>query len=147
MKNVRKAKMAECIAQYRTRDLWSEHVNVNGKKMKLPPHIDNKTQNKDINSVFANKYKLNTNPSYGRILEEMNQSVKHDLESYNGHNYVINVEQVSDAIHMLKKEKPVDSKGLWSNHFIYAPHIFKLHMALLLTSMQCQWIYPRRYVK
>ncbi len=55
-KNIRKAKMAECIAQDRTKDLWKECGKVNGKKRKLPPHIDNNTQSKDINRVFANKY-------------------------------------------------------------------------------------------
>ncbi len=31
-----------------TRDLWKEYGKVNGKKGKLPPHVDNKTQFKDI---------------------------------------------------------------------------------------------------
>ncbi len=48
-KNIRKAKMADCIAQDRTRDLWKEYGKVNGKKRKLPPHIDNNTQSKEIN--------------------------------------------------------------------------------------------------
>ncbi len=61
--------------------------------------------------------------------------MKHDLEGYNGYHHVINVEQVFNAIHKLKKEKSDSSKGLWSNHLIYAPHIFKVHIALLLTSM------------
>ncbi len=129
--------MTECIAQDRTRDLWKEYGKVNGKKRKLPPHIDNNTHSKDINRVFANIYNklLNSNPSNERIFEKHRQSVKHDLEGYNGYDHVINVEQVFNAVHKLKKEKSDASKGLWSNHLIYARHMFKVHIALLLTSM------------
>ncbi len=42
-KNIRKAKIADYIAQDRTRDLWKEYGKVNGKKRKVPPHIDNNT--------------------------------------------------------------------------------------------------------
>ncbi len=142
-KNIRKAKMIECIALDRTRDLWKEYGKVNGKKRKLYLHIDN-TQSKDINRMFANKYNklLNSNTSDKRILEELIQSVKHDLEGYNGYDHVINVEQVFNAIHKLKKEKSDGIKGLWSNHLIYAPHIFKVHIALLLTSMHVHGYTP-----
>ncbi len=143
-KNIRKAKMAECLAQERIRDMWQEYGKVNGKKMKLPPHIDNKIQSKDINRVFANKYNklLNSNPSDDIILEELSQSMKHDVEGYNGYDHVINIEPVFDAIHKLKKEKYDGSKGLWSTHLIYAPDIFKVHIALLLTSMHVHGYTP-----
>ena len=68
--------------------------------------------------------------------------MKNDLEGYNGYDHVINVEQVFDAIHKLKKEKSDGSKGLWSNHLIYAPHIFRVHIALLLTSMHVHGYTP-----
>ncbi len=93
--------------------------------------------------MFANKYNklLNSNPSDERILEELDQSVKHDLEGYNGYNHVIHVEQVFDAIHKLKKEKSDGSKGVWSNHFIYAPHIFTHY--IIIDINVCPWLYPR----
>ncbi len=94
--------------------------------------------------MFADKYNkpLNSNTSDERILEELSQSVKHDLEGYNGYDHVINVEQVFDTIHKLKKEKSDGSKGLWSNQFNYAPHIFKVHIALLLMSMHVHGYTP-----
>ncbi len=71
--------------------------------------------------------------------------MQYGLEGYNWYDHVINVEQVFDAIHKLKKEKSDGGKGLWSNHLIYAPHIFKVHidyywhqcMSMDITMMIC----------
>ncbi len=52
------------------------------------------------------------------------------------------VEQVFNAIHKLKKAKSDSSKGLWSNQLIYAAHIFKVHIALLMTSMHAHGYTP-----
>ncbi len=64
------------------------------------------------------------------------------LQGYNGYGHVINVEQVFDSIHKLKKEKSDGSKGLSSNHLIYTPHIFKVNIALLLTSIHAHGYTP-----
>ncbi len=67
------------------------------------------------------------------MLEGLNQIVKKFLG--NGYDHVINVEQVSDVIHMLKKEKKnlLAVKFLWSYILRDALHIFKVHMTLYIT--------------
>jgi exonuclease III len=142
--NIRKAKMAKCVAKNNNRDFWKEHEKVNRDKRKRPPHVDNKTQNEDINNVFAKKYNTlySSNPSDEKIIKELNDNLRKDLENYNGKQHVIKVEQVSKAITKLKKDKSDGSKGLHSNHLIYAPYILNIHIALLLTAMHIHGYTP-----
>lgn len=142
--NIRKAKMAECVAFNKNRDFWKEHGKINQNKRKRPPHIDNKVQNEDINQVFTNKYKdlYNCNPSDEEIIKELNTAIEKDLQQYKGNQHVISVDKVNKAIGRLKSDKSDGSKGLYSNHLIYAPHIMKVHLALLLTTMHIHGYTP-----
>lgn len=84
---------------------------------------------------YFNSISISVYWNHIRMLEGLNQIVKFFLG--NGYDHVINVEQVSDVIHMLKKEKKnlLAVKFLWSYILRDALHIFKVHMTLYITWM------------
>ena len=45
------------------------------------------------------------------------------------------MDDVFKARQKLKADKTDGSKGLWSNHIIYAPHVINVHLSVVLTSM------------
>ena len=64
-------------------------------------------------------------------LEIMLQDYMPDNESI----HIITVDDVVKARQKLKADKTDGSKGLWSNHIIYAPHVINVHLSVVLTSM------------
>ena len=67
-------------------------------------------------------------------LEIMLQDYMPDNES----RHIITVDDVVKARQKLKADNTDGSKGLWSNHIIYAPYVINVHLSVVLTSMASQ---------
>jgi len=148
-KELRKARMAECIAENNSRDIWCELKKYKGYQNTLPPHIDNKSGDIDIADVFKEKHErlYNSVPSDETVIEDIKHDIVKELESYNGDDQVVRVEDISKAISKLKQNKADGDRGLISNHVIFAPHILRVHTALLMTSMQTHGHMPDDLLK
>ncbi len=59
----------------------------------------------------------------------------YDLRSYNSDDHIITVIEIKDARERLKKDKYDGGAGLWSNHVLYSPDVFNVHLSMLATAM------------
>ncbi len=73
----------------------------------------------------------NVVPVISRIIEKITE----DLRSYNSDDHIITVQEIKDARERLKKDKYDGGAGLWSNHVLYSPDVFNVHLYMLATAM------------
>ena len=113
-------------------------VNIyEGKSKRLPPQIDGVSEHVDINNIFSNKYRAlyNSVPSDPSVLFDINNFIEGSLQTYNGNEHIITVQEMKEAKDKLKYNKYDGSDGLWSNNILYAPESLNVHMSMLATSM------------
>ncbi len=108
-----------------------------GRPRQIPPQIDNVTDATGINNVLSNKYKqlLNSIPSDLSVISRINEKITEDLRSYNSDDHIITVQEINDARERLKNHKCDGGAGLWSNHVLYSPDVFNVHLSMLTTAM------------
>ena len=119
------------------RDFWSEINRMNRNTGIRPAHIDGFTDNKEIAEHLANKYEMLLNmvgyehSNMSKLMSEMSTDIK---DSRYDHTVLIN--EVKDAIKLLKMNKSDGSHGCFSNHFIYASSkLHELFCALFTSSI------------
>ncbi len=56
---------------------------------------------------------------------------------------MVTFSEVVGAIRKLQKNKSDGEAGLWSNHIIYAPHRYRVHISMLLTELIVHGFNPR----
>ncbi len=123
------------------RNLWYEHKKLQGSSKSYPLHVDDATENGQITDVFSQKYNAlyNSVPSDNEEMMRIKHSIQKDLLQYNNTDHVVNVSGVVGAVSKLQKNKSDGEAGLWSNHIIYAPHRYRVHICMLLTGLST-WI-------
>ena len=99
--------------------------------------------------LFSEKYNdiLNYVPSNKDNLQYIHDNINRALYTYNGVDHVISAEHICTAISKLKMNKSDGNKGLFSNHIIYTPYIFKVHLALMLSAMNIHGYMPNDMLK
>ncbi len=56
---------------------------------------------------------------------------------------MVTISEVVGAVSKLQKNKSGGQAGLWSNHIIYAPHRYRVHISMLLTGLMVHEFNPR----
>ncbi len=135
--SLRKSRMAEAVTKNEGRDFWKEVRKMEGKSKNIPPHIDNVTEPERINNIFTEKYKnlYNSVPSDPDRMTEIHDKIRNDLLHYSGSECIVTVQEIKSAREKLKKDKYDGGAGLWSNHILYAPQSFNVHLSMLATAM------------
>ena len=129
-------KLAECISNNRSRDLWSEIKKINKTGKVTSPVIDDCHTDSDIANLFASKY------------DQLYQCVPTDLTELENIRSRINervmdektvccisVEDVRKCVHKLRKSKSDGEYGTYSDHFIYASDKFLIKLSILFYVM------------
>jgi hypothetical protein len=125
----RKKRMAEALDTKNSRNFWTEVKKINGKKVNCPTHIENRTNNEDIASLFAEKYmKLyNSVPSDIQVLNNISGKVSKDINHNSAEKMKITDNHIIKAMKNIKKNKADSDGKLFSNHILYAPiEVYKL---------------------
>ncbi len=134
----RKEKMAEkLMTEKNHRDFWAEVKKFEGRTKCIAPHVDEATSPEEITYVFTNKYKTlyNSVPSEKLLMDDIKNQIKENLMVYNDNTHTVTVHEMKNAIHKLRGEKADGNAGLWSNHVIYAPEQFVVHLSILASAM------------
>ena len=147
--NLRRARMAECVAQSDNRNLWREIKKVSANRKVGPAHIDNCIEDRDIVEQFARKYKklYNSVTSKDEALVDINNYISEELENYSGKEHCVTVPEVQRAVEKLKIDKSDGQKGLIYNHIKLAPPLFNIHVSLMMTGMTVHGFTPDDMIK
>ena len=134
---LRKRRMAEAVADNKSRDFWSEVKKVNGKRTNYPINVENKTNAFDIASLFAAKYDqlYNSVPAN----ESKMKSIKHEINIKVNYESTLEMkidnQHVCKAIKSIKMNKADGDGELFSNHIMYAPPIIYNYISCLFNGM------------
>ena len=132
----RRARMAECIANNRSRDLWKELKKMKPASKVVPPNIDGETDPKTICDNFAGKYSAlyNSVPYDGETMAQIKSRLSEKIDAHMT-DYKITTDKINSAIKMLKTGKSDGSKGLWSDMVIHSPEKWRALLANLISLM------------
>ncbi len=124
-----KGKNSRMYCQKNSKNLWYDlNKSTKGRKS-IPPHIDGKSDDAAIADVFEEKPRS----FYHSVpLDEECMQKLIELESYNQENNAIRSEDICTVISKLTYNKSDHDTGLFSNHVIFAPKLWKIHLALLM---------------
>ena len=137
------ARIAEAIAQNKSRDLWKELNKLKPHSKTVPPHIDGHTSNATICDNFAENYRtlFNSVPSDQQQMLDIKAWIKSKVGGLE-HGAVIDFSHIKEAIKRLKTNKSDGDIGLVSNMVIHAPDSWLKMLAALITSMLNHGYYP-----
>ena len=130
-------RMAECIANNNTRDLFKEVKKVNGNNHCVSTNVDGANTSVEIADVFRTKYddlyhKVPTNvEDISSLKKDINDKIAADskMASFN-----ITVDMVNEAIATLKSNK-TDGSHINTSLLINSSHLFKTMLTLLFNAM------------
>ena len=133
-KTIRMQKMAENLAKNKSRDFYNEVKKLRGRN--TSHCINGETDKDEIAQIFGDKYKdlfnsVLSDPQNISIVEDYIATVESNLHT----DGVIDETLVLKAIKRLKREKADGSKGLISDHVIYASNLFVKKLSELLTAV------------
>ncbi len=129
--------MAESLIYERNhRNFWAEYKKLEGQSKQKLPHMNDRTEPKDIAELFTDKYSTlyNSVPSDEEKLCSIKKKIK-ELLQYKDSEHFITVHEVRKAISKLREDKSDGDRELWSNHVIYAPESLSIHISMLLTGV------------
>ena len=140
-KELRLAKLAESVAQNDSRNIWKELRKIKGNSKVSPPNIDGKTSNKDINNLFAEKYKklFNSTPT---DITKISQCVYENVAGDVTDDYEFSQDIVSKAVKRIKSEKSDGDKGFMSTLLIETTDLWKSYFSKLVSAMLYHGQYP-----
>jgi hypothetical protein len=141
--SIRMSKMGECISNNNSRDLWKEVKRIKGRNSVLPNNIDDVSGDDDISEHFAFKYNelYNSVPYDYNEMQSINDIVAEKVKNTDAL-YNVNVDDVIKAISKLKHGKGDGAEGLYSDHFIHAPHILYVYITMVFNAMLVHGICP-----
>ncbi len=136
-KDLRKARMLECILQNQHRNIWEETKKINPCRRSYPPHIDGHTDPEEIAQLFATKYKdlYNSVPSNSDVLNDIKSKLDAHIQSQGVSDGIVDTDCVIKVTRKLKMKKSDGNKRLWSNHIIMAHESLYPRLATVLTGM------------
>lgn len=140
---IRCEKMAEAIADNRSRDLMREVRKIKGKNKPKSGTIDSLSTDDDISDLFGTKYKHLYN-SVPYDINEMNL-ISDDINNRlmeSKHQYTLTVADVQLAINRLKLGKCDGEEGLNSDHIIHGPHLLTVMLTSVFNCMIVHGICP-----
>jgi hypothetical protein len=134
---LRRCKMAEAIHNNRSRDFWSEVKKVNSSNAKCPLNVKDKTNDFDIASLFAAKYKTlyNSVPSDMLKMENVRYELNMKLDKENLPEMAINDDHIRKALKHIKCNKSDHEGMLFSNHILYASERIYYFLSRLFIGM------------
>ena len=132
---LRKKRMAECVSDSNTRDLWREVKKMKPSNQLVSNVIDGCTDDVEIASCLRNKYcKLyNSVPTDDKEIIDIEQQIQRNC-LYN-ESHVITVNHVVKAVKLLNAGKSDGCRGLSSDHVLHGSHRLFVMLALLFNTM------------
>jgi hypothetical protein len=140
--NIRMERMAEAIADNRSRDLWKEVKKIKGRNNFAPANIDGVTSDYDISNTFSEKYRnlYNSVPYDQGKMNDIQHEINNRLNS--SHEYNVSVDDVVSAIKRLKLGKSDGEEGLNSDHIINGPHLLYVFLTIIFNCMLIHGVSP-----
>ncbi len=82
------------------RNFWAEYKKLEGQSKQKPPHMNHRTEPKDIAELFTDKYSTlyNSVPSDEEELYSIKKKIKEELLQYKDSEHIITVYEVRKAI-------------------------------------------------
>ena len=133
-KENRMQKMAESLARNKTRDFYQEVKKLHGKS--ISHCINGETDKNKIAQIFGDKYMdlfncVQSDPESISLVQDYIATFESNIHTEG----IIDETLVLKAIKRLKSEKADGSKGLISNHIIYASDLFVRMLSKLATAV------------
>jgi hypothetical protein len=134
--SLRRQKMAEAICENNTRDFFREIKRVKAKRH-VAPSIDGKVTSEEISQLFAAKYEglYNSVPSELDRLRTIEAEVNKKCENCKDTDRVVSLNDVTDALTLLKANKSDGDVGLFSTHLLMSSELFRDQLAKLITAI------------
>ena len=134
-----KQRVAESFIRNPSRDFWAEIKKIRGNKASLSRVVDGCTDQSSISELFADEYKsLYTSVPYDSTeMQNIRDWVDSQLKEpcFTDVDYIINCQDVDNAIHKLNAHKNDGNLGLSTDHFLHGGSDLYIHIALLFTSI------------
>ena len=132
------SKLAESLLNNNNRDFWREIKKFKRRSKNFPNIVDNLNQPSDIVKAFAESYKslFTSVTSSSQEMSELRSDI--DARLYNSSSidrFVVNFNDVADAVHKLKHYKHEGDGTFTSDFFIHDPDALYIHLALVLSAM------------
>jgi hypothetical protein len=145
-----KQRIAEALARDPSRDFWTEIKRIRGNKAGLSRIVDGCIDEASISKLFADKYKcLYASVPYDTVeMQNIQDIVDSQLAAsdFFDDSYIINYQDVSDAIFKLNAHKNDGNLGISTDHFLHGGSDLHMHIAFLLTSIVVHGSVPSEFV-
>jgi hypothetical protein len=133
--NIVRERIAEALLSDPARNFWKEVKRIRHKKNNYSKNVDGYTDENSIAQVFASKYK-NLYSSVPYDVVEL-ESIRNELDASMLHSarpsdFVINANEVKEAIEKLKLHKSDGSFILSSDHFVNAGFDLSVHISSII---------------
>jgi hypothetical protein len=145
--SLRSEKMAQCIIENDTRNFWIESRKMRGKNSKPPYSVDNITGDVEISELFADKFKTVFNSvGYDKGHLYRLQNVIHNrvnlLDIHECNSALMDGNELSDIINLIKHGKSDGNIGLFSDHIIHGTELLYTYLAELFNCMIIHGVSP-----
>jgi hypothetical protein len=121
-----------------SRDFWKEVNKMRKHSGRITSTIDSKSDCDEIAEIFASNYSqlYKSVPCNSHELDNIACKIEHEINSIDfSSEYVVNPNEIFNAIEHLKSNKHEGVCGLTSDFFINASVDMSVHLAILVTSM------------
>ena len=126
----KETKIISSLLNNKVTDFWKQINRSKSNNVSLPDQIDGVKGDKDINNLFTEKYNtLFNSVSYDNSdMERLKELITQEAESLSNFGncnkcQMVNTQQVIKAVKKLKRHKHDGNTGLYTDHFISAPHV------------------------
>ena len=145
---IRLERMAEAIADNRTRDLWNEVRRIKGRNNIAPCKVDGVVGDKNISEVFSEKYKnlYNSVPYDDDEMDSIRTEINLRLLTDNKCSYKISIEDVTKSVNRLKLGKSDGEEGLNSDHIVHGPHLLYVLLTSVINCMLVHGVTPESMI-
>ena len=139
--DIRKEKLAECIADNQSRDFWKEIHKIGHVGKNSTVAVDGISDSALVANMFADKYQnlYNSVPFDSAEMNQIVASVNNNISkncNQDDNNALFSREEISKAISNLKSNKSDGSCDLSTNHLKCAPlDLLSIHLANLFSLM------------
>ena len=135
---LRKEKFVNSVVNNESRKFWVEVKKINGSHKISSKVIDGRFDDTEISELFAEKYEqlYNSVPTDQADLRELNSSLLNDIQKIDKISELrVTVNDVMKAVSQLNAGKSDGDASTYSNHFLFASHLFMVHFSLLFQCM------------
>ena len=143
--DIRKQKMAQCVAENDSRNFFKEVKKLNPRPA-MASCINSVKEPQKIAQCFADKYEAlyNSTVPDASIMDEVNAYIVNGLSKDKNTSDVLSIDTntVRKAVQELKREKSDGEHGYYSSHLIHAGTVYFWQLSELLKSMIVHGHYP-----